>query len=405
MSTNPNPLRDGPILPDQICRQIDRLCGRSWRARPASELAFSESSVWCIELPADSFSSGFESTKGLATGSEHLWRPAFAIKRSPSESADKLRSIHRYLQWLTRQPGLDLVSVGPIRRSIVPRLIAWPIPSSDQTPTLLVVAAPHRDAALEGSCWEWIEWRDGQPLPSIDDVNANQLTAVARTLGTLHRVSREWSPYSNQSPSSGDHRFQQRVDRLKLGIQTRFRLQQEAIESLTRTTPGALCELLGRGLSLAIEQAPLLESPLMELHRQNKDSHWCHGDAWRGNWLFRGRELVGLIDFAQADVYWPGFDVARAFGSMIAPRGRGKSSSNSDSQSTKWEEAWDSYRHAHPNSELNLDEIRLMHRVSTLLSLVNYIDQAGRAPLDSLPTAWLGRVDEITEHLEAMATE
>lgn len=43
---------------------------------------------------------------------------------------------------------------------------------------------------------------------------------------------------------------------------------------------------------------------------------WCHGDPWRGNLLFTGDQLTGLIDFAAARLDSPAADLARLLGSL-----------------------------------------------------------------------------------------
>ena len=92
-----------------------------------------------------------------------------------------------------------------------------------------------------------------------------------------------------------------------------------------------------------------------------------HGDAWRGNWLFVDQSVSGLIDFSQADLRWPGFDLARALGSMIQGPMR------------LWMEPWESYcqaledRGSRPAFEL--EEAYDMHRVSSVLTLARYLGE------------------------------
>jgi hypothetical protein len=96
-----------------------------------------------------------------------------------------------------------------------------------------------------------------------------------------------------------------------------------------------------------------------------------------------------LIDFSQADLRWPGFDLARALGSMIQGPMRA------------WIDPWESYCQALSDRGLRpafrLDEAYVMHRVSSVLTLARYLGEHHLFASPNSPS--ISRLREVCQQL------
>jgi Ser/Thr protein kinase RdoA (MazF antagonist) len=218
-----------------------------------------------------------------------------------------------------------------------------------------------------------MDWKQGVALGSIQQVTVSHLRSVGLALGQLHRIAKRW-PIESSIVESVDYRMIHRHESLQQVVDTEFRKQQRILlkwNSFSKdSSPSeSLLPLVIEALEAAIRVARPSVVAMKNLCCTASLRHWMHGDAWRGNWLFSGSEnegllrVSGLIDFGQAGFRWPGFDFARAIGSM----GWG--------QNTFWQEAWESYCQVLGETEYSLEEAMLMHRVSMVLTLVAYIDR------------------------------
>jgi hypothetical protein len=209
-------------------------------------------------------------------------------------------------------------------------------------------------------------------------------------------------------------------------------------------------EWILKGLeSRSIEWIKPLEQLSERVHRNAaNECGWGHGDAWRGNWLFEGQQVSGLIDFGQAGFRWKGFDFARLFGSLISDTVKlpcassagisqddqytaikvvgepnvqpsrisvGVEATSNDANNdairsvskgvskgvsnNAWEIAWEVYCGEQPKPGFRLQDAILMHRISTILTLELFLDrteQMGTSRFD------FDRLEEIVEMIEAM---
>jgi thiamine kinase-like enzyme len=173
-------------------------------------------------------------------------------------------------------------------------------------------------------------------------------------------------------------------------LQSNFQKPHRDLNRLaTQPIPLDLLESLPNALRSAKQIALDCHRAMLKLASQNNTRHWMHGDAWRGNWLFDADGVSGLIDFSQADVRWPGFDLARALGSMIQGPMRA------------WIDPWESYCQALSDSGLRpafrLDEAYVMHRVSSVLTLARYLGEHHLFVAPNSPS--INRLREVCQQL------
>lgn len=289
----------------------------------------------------------------------------YAIKQHPLSSLQRLARIHQYQKrWADSVP------------SLVPGLVSWPGSLRHANSTVLVVADNEHPSAQ--GCWECIKWIPGESISRIEQVGIEQVRAVANALGLLHRHSRHW--HSNFDASDlGDDRMLERERLFQQLLQTRLISQHRVLDRFATRPKGsalninlndefsdAFIDCLKYALGLAMRIAMDSQQAMQKLCQATRLRYPIHGDAWRGNWLFDGSRVRGLIDFSQSDIRWPGFDFSRAIGTMVL------------SDRMLWNEAWNNYCEILGQPGYRLDEAILMHKVSTVLTLVSYIDRMGQ---------------------------
>lgn len=309
----------------------------------------------------------------------------YAIKQHPFSSLQRLARIHQYQKrWADSVPNL------------VPGLISWPGSLRHTIPTVLVVADNEQTSAQ--GCWECIRWMPGESIGRIEQVGFEQVRAVASALGLLHRHSRHWR-CSFDASDLGDQRMLQRERLLQQLLHTRLSSQHRVLDRLALRPKrsalnsnfddqfsDALIDCLRLALGVAMQIAITSQQAMQKLCQATRLRYPIHGDAWRGNWLFEGARVRGLIDFSQSDIRWPGFDFSRAIGTMVL------------SDRLLWNEAWSSYCEVLGDPGYQLDEAILMHRVSTVLTLISYIDRLGQNETIE-PQARI-RIEEISKCLQ-----
>lgn len=281
----------------------------------------------------------------------------YAIKQHPLSSLQRLGLIHQY-----QKRSADSLP------NLVPGLVSWPGSLRHAIPTVLVIADNEHPSAQ--GCWECIKWMPGESIAKIEQVGIEQVLAVSHALGLLHRTARQWFSVSRLSMIQ-DHRLLQRESLLQHLLQIRFGDQKRAIDGLSHRhavppLSQEMIENLRLSLKAAVQIAIDSQRAFQKLCRTTILRYPIHGDAWRGNWLFEGSRVSGLIDFSQSDIRWPGFDFSRAIGTMVL------------SDRLLWNEAWGSYCEVLGDPGYELNEAMLMHRVSTVLTLVSYIDRMGQ---------------------------
>ncbi len=313
----------------------------------------------------------------------------YAIKSHSLASFDRLANLHRQQhRWAQSVQGW------------IPRVWSWPSLIDSQTPTVLI-AEPESTTLPNShplySCWECIDWMPGIGLDTIQQVTPRHQSAVAYALGTLHAIGNLHTPThpprntSNGSQhKSNDERLTQRYRLLQELLQSNFQQQHRDLDRL-RTQPIPL-ELLAK-IQTALHSAKRIahdsHRAIHKLASQSPRTHWMHGDAWRGNWLFVDQSVSGLIDFSQADLRWPGFDLARALGSMI------------QGPMQAWIDPWESYCQALSDRGLQpafrLDEAYVMHRVSSVLTLARYLGEHHLLASPNSPS--ISRLREVCQQL------
>ena len=299
----------------------------------------------------------------------------YAIKRHPLSHLGRLGRIHQYQKrWADAFPNW------------IPRLVAWPSSWRQAIQTILVLD----DGTPQGQgCWECLEWMPGESIVKIEQVRIEHVQAVARALGLLHRHSKHGCSISEAS-SAFDERLHQRDRLLQQLLESQFRSPQMSLDQIARHSKvNSISDQWIDRLRVSLGTARLIafesDRAMQKLCGSTTLRYPIHGDSWRGNWLFEGMNVSGLIDFSQADIRWPGFDFSRAIGTMAL------------SNRTLWNEAWNSYCEVLGEAGYRLDEAILMHRVSTILTLVSYIDRLGRFEAIE-PVAWV-RIEEICRDL------
>jgi hypothetical protein len=107
---------------------------------------------------------------------------------------------------------------------------------------------------------------------------------------------------------------------------------------------------------------PRLSESLAPICQRHHPAWWIVRDCWREHWLFEQSRLSGLIDFGAARKDWPGFDLVRCFGTMLKEG------------DTKWQSGFERYRRAVPEVPFELQDLLTVHRVSVVLSLLQWFD-------------------------------
>ena len=291
----------------------------------------------------------------------------YAIKSHPLASFDHLANLHQQQQRWAQSV-----------QSWIPRVWSWPSLIDSPAPTVLIAEpepTPHPNPHSLYSCWECIDWMPGIGLETIQEITPGHQSAVAYALGTLHAIGNLHTPtHPPKNTSNGyqhksiDDRLTQRYRLLQELLQSNFQQPHRDLDRLrTQSIPQELLAKIQTALHSAKRIAHDSHRAIHKIATQNPRSHWMHGDAWRGNWLFVDQSVSGLIDFSQADFRWPGFDLARALGSMIqGPMGL-------------WMEPWESYCQALADRgsrpAFALEEAYDMHRVSSVLTLTRYLGE------------------------------
>jgi hypothetical protein len=295
------------------------------------------------------------------SGAEVYRIGGYCLKQHPLGSLGRILKVHQAQQRWAKAVA------GPMPCP-VPALVLWP---------------SQRDDPLTGTClvsedcfWECMECKPGVAFESIEQVTVEHLQSVGTSLGFLHRIARGWEA-DKVSATSGQFRPDERMSRRNELVQdlvrNRFQAPYRALLGLDRFGSNPRVEdpmlcLIEQALQSAHGTLEHDKGSFERLVGRSRLQHWMHGDAWRGNWLFQGSIVSGLIDFSLADIRWPGFDFARAIGSMSCLGGEG------------WTEAWKAYCEVLGDPGYLLEDAILMHRISTVLTLVNYVDRLRAEP-------------------------
>ena len=107
---------------------------------------------------------------------------------------------------------------------------------------------------------------------------------------------------------------------------------------------------------------------------QTRHCHWVVRDLWRENILLdESGRFSTIVDLGAARMDWPGLDFIRLFGSLTYGS---KDSQNfkQDWSSNLWADAYNTYTAHHPKHSIeSLDECKMLHHVSTGLSVLQWV--------------------------------
>lgn len=330
------------MIPPPLKDELDRLFGNGWKSVPFGSGGFSGASVTKIESA----------------------RGPFALKPHPILFQDRIIAIHAFQKFLATQTPLP-----------IPRLLGW----SHERPFSNSIAehyigrferSPHSPDTLfviGESCWELADWMPGEPVRSTGWIRDEALNNVIDAIATMHAHACDWRPAGPVPADCLERGLEFRASKLADYMQSGFdrcRTQWELIPN-RRSQP--VLSSLGRILSLSRAIGSHLYKPMQLLATVEIRSHWIARDLWREHFLFDGDRLTGIIDFTASKISWPGLDLARSLGTFLLD------------EDPRWESAIERYRLAAGQKDIELHDVRVTHRVSTILSAMHYVEIACRS--------------------------
>jgi Ser/Thr protein kinase RdoA (MazF antagonist) len=94
----------------------------------------------------------------------------------------------------------------------------------------------------------------------------------------------------------------------------------------------------------------------------------CLVDPWRGNLLFDGGRLTGVVDFAAIERDHPAVDLARSLGSLLPEHPE------------RWPTAFLEYRRHTPLSDADIHLVDELHRLTVITAPLRWIERALAEP-------------------------
>jgi homoserine kinase type II len=200
---------------------------------------------------------------------------------------------------------------GPDRARLA-RIHAW----LERCRSLAVIPAPIPDLdgrtfqILDGRLWEIAPWLPGAP-DLAEPPGEEHVRAALGALARLHNTLGE-DPARGRSPGLA-HRVEE------LGALDRAGFQK--IEAaLAARSADALVPQAREWLATARETTPRVLPWLLDCRRLQVPLQPCLRDARPEHFLFRGKELTGLVDFGAMDVDTVAGDLARLLGEWLPGR-------------------------------------------------------------------------------------
>lgn len=221
--------------------------------------------------------------------------------------------------------------------------------------------------------WEVTQWMPGA-ADYLAAPSSIRLQAALRALATLHRAWQE----SPQPPTRTG---------LSPTLIERSQKLEHCLQQLPAWTRLPLDESPQRGLAQRTLQhlaacGPQLLPQLTSSRDHPVTLHFVLRDVWSDHVLFTDDRVTGIIDFGAARVDEPATDVARLLGSLEPFDQR------------NWLIGWETYRAVNPHVEL--ERVRLLDRVGTLLSALQWLQwlvlqpRSFNAPSNQLVERWQG---------------
>jgi hypothetical protein len=423
-------------LPTHVGLALTKLLGPDWQSQSGPEQGtqsillsrdatskYSCPQYHCVSPTTNSFSGATLYRITLATDQPET---AFALKYSPNLDPNRTSQIHHFQRALHWELGPWISCPIAWSKPLANLHKHFASPFEDPSNTTLLNTTLLNTTLLNtilldpnSGIWELMPWLPGTSIPRVGLASEPQILSLSRRLGQLHRAAQDFSLHSlTPSPepkwlvsSWSDPRLCDRLERLQILVKNKFAKQKAQVAAIAAKAPELdllkTIEALERCQSIATQS--LL--PLQALEQQvrnapNQHCSWGHGDAWRGNWLFETDHVSGLLDFAQADYRWQGFDFARAIGSLLL-ESKSTPSMSTPSMSTPsnssrqtlvahaaWNSAWNAYIAENPSPLFHLEDALQMHRISTVLTLCNLLTHCELDPADSQ------RLDRLQEILD-----
>ena len=274
-------------------------------------------------------------------------RGRYALKQHAMARRDAVLGQHAFQQMLASDPD-----------SCVPPLQRW------------TDGATWLDDGQFG--WELCTWVLGEPWPAqvqlTEDAWQQQLDAII----AIHRSALRWHDSSTRaaaigSSSSIPQGWSERRDRLRFWSGTQ--IDWGTIGQSVATAWGA-DPRFARALQRVRSWLPELVIELEHLCRNGAPSWWIARDVWRAHWLYDAGKLKGLIDFGAARPDWPGLDLVRAWGTML------------DEDDPRWQSGCERYGQEVPEARIDARTIRIVHRASVALSLLQWCEWCASGKVD-----------------------
>jgi hypothetical protein len=337
------------VIPQPLTDELDRLFGNGWKSVPIGSGGFSGATVTRIE-------------SALGT---------YALKPHPISFSDRIASTHAFQEFLAARTELP-----------IPHLLRWSRGrlhfNSPQKHRIGNRNGPpqHPDTlfAIGEYCWELTDWKPGEPVRSTGWIRDEALNNVIDAIATMHAHVRDWELTWAAPVDCIERGLELRASKLSDYMQSGFDRCKTHWESIPDRRSQPVLKSLGRILSLARAVGSRLYKPMQELATIPVPSHWIARDLWREHFLFDGDRITGIIDFTASKISWPGLDLARSLGTFLLD------------EDPRWEAAIERYRFAVGKQEIELHDVRVTHRVSTILSAMHYVETACQST--ESPQAW-----------------
>ena len=225
---------------------------------------------------------------------------------------------------------------------------------------------------FEDHLWTLSDWVPGQPT-ARKNVDTSLVQHLAAVLGRLHANSvdalgQDGLPLGQQLIRSNSIR--ERLDVLKSLDHSLF----SAIDEASFFSTYDLSDRVKHCIAIIFERGPDWHRFLKICVGQTRTCHWIVRDLWRENVLLNDTQrFSSIVDLGAARFDWPGLDFVRLFGSLSYGL-KGGLITDADKKADLWVDAYAAYALEHTTHAIDsLEECRMLHLVSTGLSIVQWV--------------------------------
>ena len=233
-----------------------------------------------------------------------------------------------------------------------------PLPQKNrQGRTVTIAAAPITPSSSlhhDPSAWVVSPWMPGTPLPEGQATEAS-IASAAKTLAAWHHCVSSHPDCVNDSPLPCMQRRRDHVSGWMDG-------NLERLQTVLCKTPASDKVLLAQEITvLAKSRLPALAHRLSSACGQRGRLLPAIRDIWRPHVLFRGAQVVGMIDFDAMRLDSPVVDIARLLGSFcgVSP--------------ALWNHGTEAYGRELFLSQQDLQNIELLDAANRVLSPLNWL--------------------------------